>query len=261
MTQASVYGSSESGGGAIPARVALITGGARRVGAGIARYLHARGWRVMLHYRSSAQDALALVAELNAQRPGSAAALQLDLLDTAALPTLVSGTLAQFGQLDALINNASSFYPTPVGEFTEVAWMDLLGSNLKAPIFLAQAAVPALRESRGVIISIADIHTDRPYPLHTLYTVAKAGLVAMTRSLARELAPHIRVNAVAPGSNLWPEQDGVFNALERVRIEASIPMARTGTPDDLAQAIHYLLEAPYMTGVILPVDGGRSIVL
>ena len=256
MTQASMYGSS-----ATPARVALITGGARRVGAGVARYLHARGWRVALHYRSSAHDALALVAELNAARAGSALALQLDLLDTPALPSLVADTVAHFGRLDALINNASSFFPTPVGEFTEASWVDLLGSNLKAPLFLAQAAVPALRDTGGVIISIADIHTERPYPLHTLYTVAKAGLVAMTRSLARELAPQIRVNAVAPGTNLWPDHESVFDAQERARIEASIPMARTGTPDDLAQAIYYLLEAPYITGVILPVDGGRSVML
>ncbi|GGP26080.1 pteridine reductase [Silvimonas amylolytica] len=242
-------------------KVALVTGGARRVGAGIVRYLHDRGWRVALHYRSSSADAQALADELNARRPESVALFQADLLDTAKLPALITQVLTRFGRLDALVNNASSFFPTPVGQFTESAWQDLLGSNLKAPIFLAQAAVAALRESRGAIVSIADIHADRPYPEHTLYTVAKAGLVAMTRSLARELAPQVRVNAVAPGSNLWPDQDSVFDATERARIEATIPLARTGTPQDLAQAIHFLLEAPYVTGVILPVDGGRSVVL
>ena len=242
-------------------KVALVTGGARRVGAGIVRYLHERGWRVALHYRSSVADAQALADELNATRPESVALFQADLLDTASLPPLITEVLRRFGRLDALINNASSFFPTPVGEFTENAWHDLLGSNLKAPIFLAQAAVVALRETHGAIISIADIHADRPYPEHTLYTVAKAGLVAMTRSLARELAPQVRVNAVAPGSNLWPDHDSVFDATERARIEATIPLGRTGTPQDLAQAIHFLLEAPYVTGVILPVDGGRSVVL
>ncbi|GAB7128517.1 pteridine reductase [Silvimonas sp. JCM 19000] len=259
MTQAQMYGSGDA---PQPARVVLITGGARRVGAGVARFLHARGWRVALHYRSSGADALALVAQLNAIRPDSACALQQDLLAIPALPQLVDAVIQQFGRLDALVNNASSFFPTPLGEFTEAAWDDLLGSNLKAPLFLAQAAAPALRASHGAIISIVDIHVERPYPLHTFYTVAKAGLVAMTRSLARELAPAIRVNAVAPGTNLWPEGDGgVFDAAERQRIEASIPLARTGNPEDLAQAIHYLLEASYVTGVILPVDGGRSVVL
>jgi len=242
-------------------KVALITGGARRVGAGVARYLHARGWRIALHYRSSAKDAEQLASELNTIRANSVLTVQADLLDISALPVLVNAATRHFGRLDAVVNNASSFFPTPVGEFTEAAWHDLLGSNLKAPIFLAQAAAEALRETRGVIVSIADIHADRPYPQHTLYTVAKAGLVAMTRSLARDLAPHVRVNAVAPGSNLWPDGDSVFDAAERARIEASIPLGRTGTPEDLAQAIHFLLEAPYVTGVILPVDGGRSIVL
>ncbi|BCL76445.1 pteridine reductase [Jeongeupia sp. HS-3] len=242
-------------------KVVLVTGAARRVGAGLVRYLHAQGWRVVIHHRSSAEAAAVLAGELNARRAASAVVVQLDLLDCARLPELVDAALTAFGRLDALINNASSFYPTPVGEFTEAAWADLLGSNLKAPLFLAQAAVPALAETGGCIISIADIHADRPYPGLMLYTVAKAGLVAMTRGLARELAPRVRVNAVAPGANLWPDGIEVFDAAERERILATIPLARAGTPDDLAQAIAFLLDASYLTGVILPVDGGRSVVL
>ncbi|TJZ71701.1 pteridine reductase [Chitiniphilus eburneus] len=242
-------------------KVALVTGGAQRVGAGIVRYLHARGWRVLIHYRGSESAALALAAELNARRAGSAAVCQLDLLHCARLPELVAAALTAFGRLDAVINNASAFFATPVGQFTEAAWDALIGSNLKAPLFLAQAAAPALAETGGSIVSIADIHVDRPCPGLALYSVAKAGLVAMTRGLARELAPRVRVNAVAPGANLWPDSEAVFTRAERERIEASIPLGRTGTPEDLAQAILFLLEAPYLTGVVLPVDGGRSVVL
>ncbi|HSC81920.1 MAG TPA: pteridine reductase [Chitinolyticbacter sp.] len=242
-------------------RVALVTGGAKRVGAGIVRYLHARGWRVMIHCRGSRAEAEDLARSLNAESADSAAVVALDLLQTDRLPELVEACLAAFGRLDAVVNNASSFFATPVGSYTDAAWHDLLGSNLKAPLFLAQAAAAELRRNQGAIISIADIHVDRPHPELTLYTVAKAGLVAMTRSLARELAPDVRVNAVAPGSNLWPEDMAVFTEAERARINASIPLQRIGTPDDLAQAIHFLLEAPYLTGVVLPVDGGRSVVL
>ncbi|GHD66556.1 pteridine reductase [Jeongeupia chitinilytica] len=239
----------------------LITGAARRVGAGLVRYLHARGWRVVIHYRSNAAAATALATELNAARDGSALPVQLDLLDVARLPELVAAALTAFGRLDAVVNNASAFYPTPVGGFTETAWDELVGSNLKAPLFLAQAAAPALAQTGGCIVSIADIHADRPHPGLMLYTVAKAGLVAMTRGLARELAPKVRVNAVAPGANLWPDGGEVFDAAERERILGTIPLGRTGTPDDLAQAIAFLLDAPYLTGVVLPVDGGRSVVL
>lgn len=243
------------------ARVALITGGARRVGAGIARRLHVAGWRIVLHYRASNAEADALAAELNAQRADSVITVQLDLLDTARLPELVAAAITHFGRLDALINNASTFYATPIGQFSESAWDELLGSNLKAPLFLAQAAAPELAKTRGCIVSIADIHTERPYPQYMLYTVAKAGLVAMTRGLARELAPDVRVNAVAPGSNIWPEHGKAFDAAEQQRILDTIPLQRIGAPDDLAQAIEFLLNAPYLTGVVLPVDGGRSVVL
>ncbi|WP_410500064.1 pteridine reductase [Chitinibacter sp. S2-10] len=242
-------------------KVVLITGGARRVGAGIARFLHAQGWRILLHCRASVTQAQALADELNAIRANSVAVYPLDLLQTERLPELVAAAVQQFGRLDAVINNASSFFATPVGEFTESAWLDLLGSNLKAPLFLAQAAVSELQKTQGVIVSIADIHVDRPFPEHTLYTVAKAGLVAMTKSLARELAPAVRVNAVAPGTNIWPDDGGIFTQEKQQEILGSIPMGRIGQPDDLAQAIHFLLEASYLTGVVLPVDGGRSVVL
>lgn len=242
-------------------KVALITGGARRVGAGTVRELHAHGWNILLHYRNSAADAEALAAELNAVRPASAALFSLDLTETARLPELVQAALKRFGRLDALINNASSFYSTPVGQITETAWDDLIGSNLKAPLFLAQAAAAELAKTGGCIVNIADIHVERPLAGFPVYTIAKAGVAALTRSLARELAPQVRVNAIAPGVNLWPENETDFDAAERARILATIPLGRNGEPQDIAQAIRFLLEAPYLTGVILPVDGGRNVFL
>lgn len=242
-------------------KVALITGGARRVGAGTVRELHAHGWNILLHYRSSAADAEALAAELNAVRPASVALFSLDLTETARLPELVQAALKRFGRLDALINNASSFYATPVGQITETAWDDLIGSNLKAPLFLAQAAAAELAKTGGCIVNIADIHVERPLAGFPVYTIAKAGVAALTRSLARELAPQVRVNAIAPGVNLWPENETDFDAAERARILATIPLGRNGEPQDIAQAIRFLLEAPYLTGVILPVDGGRNVFL
>lgn len=242
-------------------KVALVTGGARRVGAGTVRALHQAGWRILLHYRHSAADAQKLADELNARRPDSVALHSLDLLQTARLPELVEAAVAHFGRLDALINNASSFYPTPMGQITEAAWDDLIGSNLKAPLFLAQAAAPELARNQGAIVNIADIHVERPLAGFPVYTIAKAGVAAMTRALARELAPAVRVNAIAPGVNLWPENETDFDIAERERILATIPLARTGQPQDIAQAILYLLEASYITGVILPVDGGRNVFL
>jgi pteridine reductase len=243
-------------------KVALVTGGAKRVGAQIVRRLHQGGWRIMLHYRSSANEARALAAELNLLRANSVALAQADLLNIASLPVLVQQTVTQFGRLDALINNASSFFPTKVGEITEDAWVDLVGSNVKAPLFLAQAAAAELRKSQGCIVSIADIHVDRPMRDHVVYTIGKAGLVAMTRALARDLAPEIRVNAVAPGANVWPDADSVFDELQRQRIVNSIPLTRVGEPDDLARTILFLVEdAPYITGQVINVDGGRSVYL
>jgi len=240
-------------------KVALVTGGGRRVGAAICRRLHAAGARLMLHYRNSAGEARLLQAELNGKRADSVALIQADLLDVSKLSSLVEQTTQTFGRLDALVNNASSFYPTAIGEITPAAWADLIGTNLQAPLFLSQAAVPALRRTQGAIVNITDIHAERPLKSYVVYSVAKAGLVGLTRSLARELAPDVRVNAVAPGPILWPEGES-FDELSRQRIISHTPLKREGTPDDIARAVHYLLaEAPYVTGETIHVDGGRHI--
>lgn len=239
----------------------LITGGAKRVGATICRRLHAAGANLMIHFRASAGDARLLQAELTELRPGSVALIQSDLLDVAKLPSLVEQTVHTFGRLDALVNNASSFHATPVGSISVDDWNDLVGTNLKAPLFLAQAAAPALRRTQGSIVNIVDIHAERPLKDFVVYSVAKAGLVGLTRSLARELAPDIRVNAVAPGPILWPE-DGTFDEVSRQRIISRTPLKREGSPDDIAKAAHYLIaDAPYVTGETLNVDGGRHVVL
>ena len=244
---------------ALEGKVVLITGGARRIGAAVARRVHAAGARLMLHYRSAEQDAQALQRELNTTRPDSVALVQADLLDIAGLPALVKNTLARFERLDALVNNASSFYPTVLGEITGKDWDDLVGTNLKAPLFLSQAAGPALKKTGGCIINIIDIHADRPLRNYMVYSVAKAGLAGLTRSLARELGPEVRVNGVSPGPVMWPE-DGAFDEVMRQRIVSQTVLRRTGEPDDVARAVYYLIaEAPYVTGQIIAVDGGRSI--
>ena len=237
----------------------LITGGAKRVGAAIARLLHAQGASVMLHYRSSERDANALRAELNAQRDNSAALVQADLLDVAGLSEIVKNTLNRFDRLDALVNNASTFFPTPVGEMTPANWESLIGANLRALLFLSQAAAPHLRRSGGAIVNITDIHAERPLKNYVIYSIAKAGLAGLTRSLARELAPEVRVNGVAPGAVVWPE-DGSWDEVTRQRIVSHTLLKRSGDPDDVARAVCYLIaEAPYVTGQIIAVDGGRSI--
>jgi pteridine reductase len=238
-------------------KVVLITGGARRVGAAISERLHAAGASVALHYRKSADEAIALRGRLEDRRAGSAIALQADLIDVAALPRLVESTLARFGRLDVLINNASTFYPTPLGEITPEAWDDLFGTNLRAPLFLSQAAAPALRESRGLVLNIADIHGQRPLRHHPVYSSAKAGLIMLTQSLAREMAPHVRVNAIAPGPVLFPEH-GVTEEMKESIVERTL-LKRIGSPEDIARAaLFFTAEAPYVTGQILAVDGGRS---
>lgn len=243
---------------ALSGRVALITGGAKRLGNAIAHALHQEGAQLVIHYRSSKASADALVAELNALRAGSAVALGCDLLDIAALPQLVQQTLVQFGRLDMLVNNASSFYPTPMGAITEQHWDDLLGSNLKAPLFLAQAAAPALRATQGLILNMVDIHAQRPLPAYTVYSIAKAGLATLTKSLARELGPEIRVNAIAPGPVLWPEDQ--LSAELQQEIISKTALKRQGTPADIARAaLFFAKDAPYVTGQILAIDGGRSI--
>jgi pteridine reductase len=243
-------------------RVVFISGGARRVGAAICRRLHADGANLMIHYRASRAEAESLRDELDSDRAGSCAVTCADLLDTASLPRLVDETVARFGRLDVLINNASSFFPTAVGEITERAWDDLVGTNLKAPLFLSQAAAPQLRQHRGTIVNIVDIHADRPMKDHVVYSTAKGGLVALTRSLARELGPEVRVNGVAPGAIIWPEDEVWSDEAERSRIIAQTSLKRIGDPDDIALAVHFLVTgAPYVTGQIIAVDGGRSISL
>lgn len=240
-------------------KVVLVTGSAKRVGAAIARRLHAGGANLMLHYKSSQTDAQRLKAELEAARAGSAATVQADLLNVAALAELVRSVVARFGRLDVLVNNASSFYPTPLGDISVEAWDDLIGTNLKAPLFLSQAAAPFLKKTGGVIINIVDIHAERPLKSYPVYSVAKAGLVALTRVLARELGPEVRANAIAPGPVLWPE-DGSFDELARQRVVSHTLLKRAGEPEDIAKAAYYLVaDAPYVTGQVIAVDGGRSV--
>ncbi|TLY64334.1 MAG: pteridine reductase [Gammaproteobacteria bacterium] len=243
---------------ALTGRAVLITGAARRVGATIARALHGAGANVVLHFRSSGEDAASLAQELNAARPGSAVLVECDLLEVAKLPALAETAAQAFGGLDILVNNASTFYPTPVGDITESDWDDLIGANLKAPLFLAQATAPALHSSRGLIVNLADIHGMRPLRRHPVYCVSKAGLIMLTKSLARELGPHVRVNAIAPGPVMWPE-DGVDKELQAKIIDRTA-LKRPGSAADVARAVlFFATEAPYVTGQILAVDGGRSV--
>lgn len=239
-------------------KTVLITGAARRVGATIAGELHAAGANLVIHYRSSAPDAENLARQLNGIRADSAALAQSDLLQIDKLPDLVDLAVRRFGQLDVLVNNASTFYPTRVGEITPQAWDDLLGSNLKAPLFLSQAAAPALKRTRGLILNIVDIHALRPLRDYTVYCAAKAGLHMLTRSLAKELGPEIRVNGISPGPVLWPEHGGDERAREKI-IQRTI-LQRMGTPEDIARtALFFASSAPFITGQILAVDGGRSV--
>lgn len=242
-------------------KVVLVTGAARRVGAEIARLLHADGARLALHCRKSAAAAQALAAELNAARPDSAGVFPADLLQMERLPGLVEAVVAHFGRLDALVNNASGFSATPVGAIGEQAWETLIGSNLKAPLFLAQAAASHLAAAQGAIVNITDIHASRPLKGYPLYCAAKAGLEGLTRALALELGPRVRVNAVAPGPILWPE-DGSFDETAQARVVSRTLLKRCGEPADIARTVRFLLaDAPYITGQIIAVDGGRSVLL
>jgi pteridine reductase len=239
-------------------KTVLITGAAKRVGAEIARVLHAAGANLVLHYRSSGEDATALAADLNARRSDSAIIAECDLLDIAQFPALIARAMKAFGALDVLINNASTFYPTPVGDITEIDWDDLLGTNLKAPLFLAQAANAALRESAGLVLNVADIHGLRPLRRYPVYSIAKAGLIMLTKSLAREMAPHVRVNAVAPGPVMWPA-DGLDKELQE-KIIRRTALKRAGSAEEVARAcLYFASDAGYVTGQVLAVDGGRSI--
>lgn len=241
-------------------KVVLVTGGAKRVGAAICRHLHAGGANIVIHYRSSLYDALALRAELNDLRPNSACCVQADLLDIAALRGMVAEAIRHFGQLNVLVNNASSFYATPLADLEEAQWHDLAGTNLKAPLFLAQAAAEELRRRHGTIVNIADIHAERPMQGHLLYSAAKAGLVALTKGLAQELAPQVRVNAVAPGVISWPEDPEWADQERRRKIVAHTLLKREGDPEDIARTVKFLIaDAPYITGQVISVDGGRSV--
>ena len=239
-------------------KVVLVTGAARRIGAAIVTRLHQNGARVAIHYRSSANEADGLATRLNNERADSAATFAADLLDMKQLSQLISDVMDWAGRLDCLVNNASTFYPTPVGSITEAQWDDLVGSNLKTPLFLAQAAVPHLRQHGGTIVNIVDIHAQRPLRNHAVYGPAKAGLAMLTRSLAKDLAPDIRVNGVSPGAILWPE-DGMSDAAQQT-ILRQVPLQRPGDPDDIAGCVLYLMrDATYVTGQIIAVDGGRSV--
>jgi pteridine reductase len=239
-------------------RWALVTGAGKRIGATIARTLHAAGANVAVHYFKSADDAQRVVDELNGTRAGSAIAVGGDIRDIGAIERIVAEVTKQAGRLDILVNNASSFYPTPLGTVTDETWHDLVDSNLKAPLFLSQALLPALRAARGVIINIVDVHAQRPLRHYVVYGAAKAGLAMLTRSLAKDLGPEIRVNGVAPGAILWPES-GVSESVQQ-SIVKQVPLKRTGAPEDIASAVLYLVrDATYVTGQILAVDGGRSV--
>ena len=239
-----------------PRPVALITGAAKRIGATIARTLHTAGYDLALHYRGSAADMQSLIDELESARPGSTLALHADLAEFDRLPELVAQTVGRFGRLDALVNNASSFRPTPMGTATPADWDELFAANARAPFFLAQAAAPHLKAARGAVVNLADIYAERPLRHHPVYCMAKAALVMATKSLALELAPDVRVNAVAPGAILWPQGGG--DEKKQQALLARTPLSRTGTPEEIAEAVRWLLQdAGYVTGQILRVDGGR----
>lgn len=240
--------------------VVLITGAAKRVGAVIARTLHDAGYDLALHYRRSREEMDALSVELEARRANSTLALQAELAEIENLPKLIDAVVARYGRLDGIVNNASTFYPTPIGSVTVQQWNELFASNAQAPFFLAQAAAPHLRSASGSIVSIVDIYAQHPLAQHPVYSMAKAALAAMTRSLARELAPHVRVNAIAPGAILWPESGKA--AADQSDLLARTPLGRIGTPADVATAVLFLLrDAKFTTGQILSVDGGRELVV
>jgi pteridine reductase len=241
-----------------PAPVALVTGSARRLGAAIARGLHAAGYDIALHCGHSREDAASLAASLEATRPDSTLVLQADLTEFDRLPELIAHTIGRFGRLDALVNNASAFFPTPIGEATPAQFDALFGANTRAPFFLAQAAAPHLRATRGAIVNLADIYGERTLPQHALYGMSKAALLYMTRALALELAPDVRVNAIAPGAILWPDS-GKGDAAKQALLERT-PLGRTGTPEEVAEAVRWLLrDATYTTGQVLRLDGGRML--
>jgi pteridine reductase len=243
---------------ALEDKVALVTGGAHRLGAAVARVLHAHGMKLVVHYHASEVQAHVLQKELNAARPDSVLLVRGDLaLGDKLARNLVFETVERFGRLDALVNNAARFFPTPVGGTTEAQWDELVNTNLKAPFLLSQAAAPHLRDARGCIVNVADIYGERPLAEHTVYSLTKAGIVMLTKSLARELAPEVRVNAIAPGAILWPERP--MDEMAKQRILSKTLLKRVGDPADIATTVLYLVrDAVYVTGQVFAVDGGRS---
>ncbi len=244
-------------------KTVLVTGAAKRVGCAIARELHRAGANVLIHYHTAGADAEAIATELNALRPRSALCLQADLRDISAVSVLVKNTVDYFGRLDALVNNASTFFATPLGLIDQAVWDDLMGSNLKAPLFLTQAAAPYLKRAHGAVVNITDIHAERPLAGYSLYCAAKAGLLGLTRALAIDLAPEVRVNAVAPGLILWPENTlcsgGLTQEETREKVVAHTLLKQEGKPHDIARTVRFLLsDAPYITGQVINVDGGRT---
>ncbi len=238
--------------------VALVTGGARRIGRAIVEALHGAGFRIALHYRSSGEEARALAARLECSRPASVLLVEGDLLEDSVPPMLVEATIRHFGRLDLLVNNASSFYPSPLEHLSPGQWDDLVGTNLRAPLMLSAAAAPHLRASRGSLVNVADIHGERPLAGHAIYCAAKAGLLMLTRVLALDLAPEARANAVSPGAILWPEGGSEGSRSGQARVLAGIPLGRTGSPEDVGEAVLYLAtRAGYVTGHNLVIDGGR----
>jgi pteridine reductase len=242
----------------LQSKVALITGAARRIGAEIARELHGAGMHIALHYNASEDEALALSDELNKTRPGSVITLRADLLVPESEELLVKEAVKHWGRLDVLVNNASRFYRTGIGKVTEYAWDDLMSSNVKAPFFLSQAAAPHLAEHEGAIINITDIHAEYPLREYAVYCISKSALLMMTKSLAKELGPRVRVNAVAPGSILWPEGENILSDEEKQKIIQRTSLHRAGKPSDIAKAVLYFVrDADYVTGQVLRIEGGR----
>ena len=243
---------------ALSGQVVLVTGAAKRIGAALVRGFHDEGAKVAIHYHRSAENAETLRDQLNLIRPNSAIAIGADLVCVEILPRIIDEVIQAFGRLDVLINNASTFYPTPLGTTSAAQWDDLIGTNLKAPLFLAQAAAPHLRKSHGLILNLIDIHGQRPLPEHTVYSTAKAALAMLTRSLARELGPEVRVNGIAPGPILWPE-NGINEQVKQEIISKTL-LKRSGEPEDIVRtALFFAKDAPYVTGQVLAVDGGRSV--
>ena len=237
--------------------VALITGAAKRIGAAMATRLHSEGFRVIIHYGHSKDDAHTLAQKLNNIRPESATCLQANLCDSEDVEALSENAVNVWGQLDVLVNNASSFYPTPIGSISEEDWLSLVGSNVKGALFLSQALAPALRKAKGCIVNMVDMHIDRPLPKHSVYLLAKSGLASLTQSLAIDLAPDIRVNGIGPGAILWPERE--MEDDEKDKLLSSIPLGELGKPEDIAKTLSFLISASYVTGQIIFVDGGRSL--